>query len=179
MQINKQVSLIVLAGLLWGYQGLQAFSVFSANGLGEMRVFPSGRVAALGGAGIALADSQSLNLANPAAWGAVNRTLMTIAMVADRTVIEDSDNLNPSFDAGLEGFSIAFYPGRGWAFGGGLQRVSRVSYGFYWQDTFVEHNYEESLTGKGGLNAAFFSLAHRHRGRLFLGGSARLLFGQI
>lgn len=162
-------------------------SYFSRYGLGDIEITGKGRVAAMGGAGIALGSKYSLNLLNPASYGSLDSMSFIFegGLKALATRFETSNGKNEVSTINFDYLTIAFPVTRWWRSSLGLTPYSSIGYKLNSELTRkdVDGNFlfrlKSELNGKGGLSKAYYSNSFVLFKDLYLGANVSYLFGTI
>jgi len=159
-----------------------ANSPYTRFGYGQLadRSFGAGR--AMGGVGIGLRSSKQINPMNPASYTAMDSLTFLFDFGAAGQVSWFSDQVNSErqFNGNIEYVAMQFPISRRIAMSIGLLPYSHVGYDFG-QTTGEGNNlYEESFTGKGGLNQVYGGLSiDIWKKRLSVGANVGYFFGNI
>ncbi len=165
--------LIVLSG-----HGLSQ-SVFSGQGIGEIRTVPGARIEALGGGGIALWDSLLLSTANPALPANIKQTRIAVSGGYRWINVKDNTTSDPRDYADFQGAAIAVPIYRGWALSVSIDPYSIARSSWFWQREFNGAAYEEQFKISGGFARGLLGVAFPITEKLLLGGGTRFLFGSV
>ncbi|HEB85122.1 MAG TPA: hypothetical protein ENI92_09000, partial [Bacteroidetes bacterium] len=178
------IGILFAAGL--AAAAVHAETIVSAGGIGAPNETRGARVGAMGGAGIALADSLHLTLLNPAGWYNAGRTRFMIGTVYSKNVARDAFGQDVADDFGFPalGIAIPFYR----TLGLGLQYAAVYDHRFLiFRDRTSDLNtpldtthtvaYTERYQGEGGVSRASLTLAFR-AGKVSVGMAGDLYFGK-
>ena len=154
-------------------------SVFSGQGIGEIRPVPGARLEALGGGGIALWDSLMLSTANPALPATIKQTRMSVSGGYRWINVEDNTTSDPRDYAEFQGAAIAVPIYRGWALSASIDPYSIARSSWYWLREFSGDTYEEQFKISGGFARGLLGIAFPVTDKLLLGGGTRFLFGSV
>jgi len=154
-------------------------SYYSSYGFGLSSPAVSARYLALGQTGIAIPDSISLNISNPALWDGFMTTSAQGQLGA--STFSTSSGLPGATQSQFLGFSFKFPIGKDAGFAMGITPYSRMkgklsisdSTEFY--DSMV--NYSSEVDVEGGISEFFLGGGYRVNPRLSLGLKTRLFFG--
>jgi len=154
-------------------------SYYSSYGFGLSSPAVSARYLALGQTGIAIPDSISLNISNPALWDGFMTTSAQGQLGA--STFSTSSGLPGATQSQFLGFSFKFPIGNDAGFAMGITPYSRMkgklsisdSTEFY--DSMV--NYSSEVDVEGGISEFFLGGGYRVNPRLSLGLKTRLFFG--
>ncbi|NIU91220.1 hypothetical protein GWN60_10935, partial [candidate division KSB1 bacterium] len=151
-------------------------SFYSSKGIGLVRYFTSGRAAGMGGVGLSFGDNLTVNYLNPATL--VDLSLTTINgnflhESADLKSLSQDANITDSNIFGVQ-FAIPLKQNR-ITMALGVNPYSTVDFSFL----NSEPTRTETVSGDGGVNTAFFSLAVRPFDKLSLGVTGLFYFGVL
>lgn len=159
-------------------------SPYSRFGLGD--VFNSQNIAnkAMGGVAEAYADGQTINFVNPASYGQLQLTTLSIGITGGTSMIADSaDNTYRSNTGSLSylQLGVPLKRGGGWGLVFGLRPLTDVSYNIAQADSLKNVNNQQVgylYQGNGGAYQAFVGTGFRVKGFRF-GVNAGYLFGSL
>ncbi|MDZ7266141.1 MAG: hypothetical protein ONB48_02265 [candidate division KSB1 bacterium] len=170
------VLLILLLAVL--PEWLAAQSIYSRRGIGLIRYRDEAKALGMGGVSLAIADSVSIYLLNPATMASITTTHIQGGFLYDRTSFARQGSNSSFQDANVSSVSLLLSLKRGYTFAFGLQPYSRVEYAFRGKGATDSTQYEESLVGSGGLDNAYIALGAT-LGRFRLGVAGDFYFGLI
>lgn len=162
-------------------------SYFSRYGLGDIELTGKGRIAAMGGAGIALGSKYSLNHLNPASYGSLDSMSFIFegGLKALATRFETSNGSNEVSTINFDYLTIAFPVTSWWRSSLGLTPYSSIGYKLDSEITKEDKDgnflfkLKSKLDGKGGLSKAYYSNSFVLFKDLYLGANVSYLFGTI
>jgi hypothetical protein len=154
-------------------------SVFSGQGIGEVRPVSSARLQGMGGAGIALDDSLLLTTINPASPSMIRRTRYAISGGYRWIEVEDDFGSDPRDYAELQGAVIAVPIYRQCVVSAGLEPYTLARASWFWSRQFGDYSYEEQYQVNGGITRGLLGISFPLHRRLLVGGGVRMLFGTI
>ena len=157
-----------------------AQSFYSQRGLGLVKYFVSGQSVGMGGVGLAVSDWLTVNYMNPAAL-----VSLPVAFISGTFAHESLDLSGSGQDGAISNTNV-----RGFQFhlpikkerismAMGLTPYSSIEYSFKASHFLNNDRFTETLSGSGGANIAFFSLAVRPFKKLALGATGLLYFGNL
>jgi hypothetical protein len=180
MIIPKRTVPVIVGLLILCFSGsLFAQSVFSAQGIGEVRPVPNARFQGMGGAGIAFRDSLELSIVNPASPATISQTRLAISGGYQWIRVEDNLASDSRDFAGFDGIAIAIPFYNKWTFSAGLDPFTVARSTWSWNREYQGNAYLEDFRVSGGISRGLFGISFPVRKHLFLGGGARILFGDI
>ncbi|MDL2241939.1 hypothetical protein LJB91_03435 [Bacteroidales bacterium OttesenSCG-928-L03] len=185
MHKTKSIALIALLAvfpLLLSAQN-STNSPYTRFGLGKLadQSFASQR--AMGGIGIGLYDSKSINPLNPASFSSVDSMTFMFDMGVTGQVawFEYDGNTSRKVNGNLEYVAMQFPLSKRLGMGVGIMPISYVGYNFgdSIQTENLEEKGEERYAGKGGLQKVYATLSYNIADRLSLGVNVGYMFGDI
>ncbi len=141
----------------------QTGNVYSRYGIGDELSSFSGRIFALGGASLALDDSENLASSNPAALHNLNLTRFE-AGVAFQQAFQEQNGLNSqSFDNRFMGIKLGFpiHKELGIAFALYIEPVASVNYDVRHTFSFEDEDVTERYAGEGGISKIGMGISYR------------------
>jgi hypothetical protein len=154
-------------------------SSYSRYGLGDIRYFPSGISDGMGGAGLAVLPTDDINQFNPAAWGRITRTRVTVGVLYEG--FSTADSLQSNFLSGMSfnGFSMALpiSPQSGVVLSFGLTPYSRINYNVKTADSTGDLAYSLQYVGNGGISVGYVGLSASPVSSLYVGAKFDYYFG--
>lgn len=183
-----KIILQLLIGLsAWGIQtGFSqkstSHSPYSQFGLGQMRNDLLPQTRAMGGisSGVRyLAGLPTLNIANPASYSALNRTVLEAGVYGNFTQLS-RDNMNDhtaDFAFGHIAIGIPLQKYGGMSFG--LLPFSDVGYSSKNRESIDDLVYEKQVFGEGGINKAYVGYGLSPVKGLSVGANVGFLFGNL
>ena len=166
-----------LLSLLWA-GGVQAGSVFSIYGQGEMTAAGDARLQGMGGTGLALTGSYSGGLINPALLGGLKYTAVTITSRPEALYIKDDVNTNVLTTTRIDNFALCLPLGKGLDFSFDLRRLSDARFKAYEEIMLFDESYTKAISRIGGLSMISAGMAKSFGSRVFLGIRGGHVFGR-
>lgn len=165
--------------LLTAAGSLRGESSLSALGYGWQFDISSARSAGMGLAGIAAADSLSLDLFSPANWSGAGTARFGFNGWIGRSIVHDPLGGDISDNGGLGGAGFAIHVGKGTFVGVTVAPNTLTDY--RWRDQ-VNSSLSPTITrrqGRGGLSQALIAASAPVGEHVRLGLAARPLFGKV
>ncbi len=160
----------LLAPVVW------AGSYYSSSGIGLVHHFVSARSQGMGGVGLATPELLTVNFMNPASLPGLPLTMLSANFFHSSTEVTTARQSGRVTDTNPFGFQFVVPL---------AQDVAGIAIGLNSYST-MEFSYEEtrgsvveSVSGKGGVQTAFFSLGIRPIKKLYLGVSVLYFFGTV
>jgi len=179
-------TLITLWVLLVPQLFLQAQSIFSAgeNGIGLRQYTPSVRGAGMGGTGLALTDSASLNAYNIASWRKINNTKINLSLRYNYTTTEIAfQNQSQSFSsstANFNGLQLAIpIQKKKWIFGILVSPYAVTNFSYILKNPTADIGYEENVFYEGNIARSQINLVWSPDRRIGVAASLNYFFGAI
>ncbi|MBK9248253.1 MAG: hypothetical protein IPM69_09125 [Ignavibacteria bacterium] len=164
-------------------QGGSNYSIF---GIGDLRHTLGASYEGLAGTQIAVWSDYTVNLANPAAWGAVKSTRIQGGFRFNQQSISNGQTTSSQNNGKLEGMAALFSIDTALGIGAsmGFYPFSSVNYSLTTPTTITTGdgrtiNGEIDATGKGGITAGYFGGSVRLTDNLSFGMSGLALFGTV
>jgi len=179
MKISKYVITVIMALFVVNLSISLAQSVYSGQGIGEVRPVPNARSLGMGGSGIAFRDSLELSTANPALPAAVTHTTVSISGGYQWILVEDNTTSDPRDYAGFDGIAIAIPVYRTWTLSAGIDPFTIARTNWYWSRQYGSEAYEEQFQVSGGISRGLIGIAFSPHKNILLGVGTRILFGTI
>jgi hypothetical protein len=158
--------------------GLDAGSILSSLGQGEMVHEADARLRAMGGTGIALTEGYSGSLLNPALLGGLKQAGMTLTHRPEALYVKDTENNNVLTSARIVDFALCLPLGRGFAMAADLRQLSDFKFKAYQETTYFDQNCTGIISRTGGLSLASVNLAKIFGSSLYMGLQAGYVFGR-
>lgn len=157
-------------------------SPYSQFGIGQMREDLLPQTRAMGGISTGvrhLNGLPTLNMANPASYSGLSRTVLEAGFYANTTQLTKGARNNHTGDFAFSHFAIAvpFAKYGGMAFG--ILPFSDVGYSATTEKIMDNTKYQTSVTGEGGLNKAFIGYGVSPIKGLSIGANVGLIFGNL
>jgi len=157
-------------------------SVFGTNGVGLFSPKSDGQALSMGILGIGYADTAAVGSINPAAWASISLSRISSGVEITRFASRDNDNTDLSDQFMLPYAAIGVSLKTGYTLGFRFSPFTRMDTR-YIQSSYLEsdpsYKYEEIYLIKGGISLGSVILAGRLSEKLWIGGSADLIFGNI
>lgn len=159
---------------------IQAGSFYSSRGVGILRYFVSGPAAGMGGVGLAITSPMTINFLNPATLVTVPVTNLSANFLHENVGISGVTGDARISDTNIAGFQFVIPIQRNLAnIALGVSQYSTIEYNFQADGENDGNPFKESVSGEGGINTGFFSLALRPVGNLYFGVSGLFYFGRL
>ena len=174
----KRLWLTIMLQCLFVPVLLAGDSIYSLRGIGIRYDYGGGRSAAMGGAGVAIADSVQLNWLNPASLSELRRVTVSAQFFLQNLRTGNGKTGYWTGYANFFGFYGAFSVGYHIGFGFGLKPVSKVAYRFEDQGEIGRYTFTRLIDGNGGLNRFYFEGGFRPLRFLRVGAGVGYIFGK-
>jgi hypothetical protein len=176
------VGLLLFPALLFAQFNNNTSSPYSRYGLGELHSYSFGRSTAMGGASIASRNGQQINLANPAAYSAIDSLGFMFEFAIDGKASNFKNDLGSSYqsDVNFQYFAMNFQVSN--TFGTSLGLVPFTDVGY---NVVVEENIENTgdvittYYGAGTISNAFIGLAFEPWPFVSIGTNLNYFFGML
>lgn len=172
-----------LCGTQQGYaQKSTSHSPYSQFGLGQMREDLLPQTRAMGGISTGvryLTGLPTLNIANPASYSGLNRTVLEAGMYGNFTQLsrDNASDHTADFAFGHIAIGIPLQKYGGLSFG--LLPFSDMGYSSKSVESIGELVYEKQIFGEGGINKAYLGYGVSPIRGLSIGANAGFLFGNL
>ncbi len=153
------------------FSGLADYGIFTR--------FVSSRAMGMGGAGLALRDSLSLNALNPAAFGDLARTRVSVGGYLSHHQMQDHYNVDAEDGGGFEFFALGIALKKGLGLGLTITPSSRFDYRYNWDIRIENVLLTQSRQGTGGLSRAALNLGWAFSSWGRIGTSAHIQWGEV
>ena len=154
-----------------------AGSIYSRHGIGLISYRDVVKATGMGGVGLAVIDSVTLFIVNPAALAQLRFTRVQGDFLYERTDISLTSGSGLFQNANVNSLALSFPVKRGYTMALGIQPYSRSDFQFSQDDS--AGTYEEIFSGSGGLNTAYLALGMTPVSSLRFGIAADFYFGQL
>jgi hypothetical protein len=156
-------------------------SAYSRYGLGDIQYFGTSRGMGMGGAGLAVLSTNSIDRLNPAAWGYLNRVRFSIDAMYEGYSTSDSKKSTYLSETRFGGFMFAvpLLTDWGFVFSGGITPFSNINYNIITPSSENGLNYAVQYLGQGGLSQAQAGFSVAIRNELYLGMKLNYYFGTM
>lgn len=163
-------------------QETTSHSPYSKFGIGQMREDLLPQTRGMGGLSSAIrhqAGLPILNMANPASYSGLNRTILDAGLYGNMTQLSKGSIQDNTADFAFShfGFGFAIAKNHGIAFG--LMPYSDLGYNTTETKINGTLTTRQSITGEGGINKAFIGYGFSPFKGLSIGGQAGFLFGEL
>jgi opacity protein-like surface antigen len=176
--MKKPVSVFLLF-VLFTVESVFGGSILSTKGIGTPMGYPGARSLGMGGLSIALSDSITMSLINPASLYRINGTLLSLQYHFENNRYKDPFGSASSSYSNVDGFGFTVPLGSGLGIGLSLAPQTRMDYKLAFDDSLNGESYTKSITGTGGLNTFALSLSWSPFRKLGLGISGQYWFGKL
>jgi hypothetical protein len=172
--------IMIFFSILAAIKPVAAQSFYSTHGFGLTNYFISGKSIGMGGTGLAVFEDMSQNYLNPATLSALSSTTISGNFVHETVDLTSATDKAAVTNTNVQGvqFSFPIQTNRA-AFAMGLMPFSFIGYAAQGDGDQDGKTYTEEVSGTGGLNAAFVSLAISPFRMVTLGISGLYYFGQL
>ena len=183
-KIAGQVLLgLSLLGIQHTYaQKSTSHSPYSQFGLGQMREDLLPQTRAMGGISTGvrtLNGLPTLNIANPASYSALTKTVMDAGLYGNFTQLSKQQSSDHTADFAFSHLAIAVPLGKAGGLAFGLLPYSDVGYSAASTTAIDTIKYRTFSVGEGGINKAFFGYGVSPFKGLSIGGNVSFLFGNL
>lgn len=168
-------------------QSSTSHSPYSQFGIGQIREDLLPQTRAMGGISTGVRYQGGLpilNIANPASYSALNRTILDAGLYGNLTQLEKSGSVGNTADFAFSHFAFGFSLNKsnGPKIGGisfGLLPYSDVGYNTAATRQIDNISYKTSLVGEGGINKAYVGYGVSPFKGFSIGGNVGFLFGNL
>ncbi|MBD1435142.1 hypothetical protein H8B06_20150 [Sphingobacterium sp. DN00404] len=172
-----------LFGIQQGYaQRSTSHSPYSQFGLGQMRNDLLPQTRAMGGISTGvryLTGLPTLNIANPASYSGLNRTVLEAGMYGNFTQLSRDNVSDHTADFAFGHLAIGIPLQKYGGFSFGLLPFSDVGYSSRNVESIDDLAYEKQIFGEGGINKAYLGYGVSPIKGLSIGANAGFLFGNL
>lgn len=176
------VGLLIFPALLFAQFNNNTSSPYSRYGLGELHHYSFGRTTAMGGASIASRNGQQINLANPAAYSAIDSLGFMFEFAIDGKASKFVNDIGSAYqsDVNFQYFAMNFQVSN--TFGTSLGLVPFTDVGY---QVVVEENVPNAgdvvtnYYGAGTISNAFIGLAFEPWKFVAFGANLNYYFGML
>lgn len=187
LSVKKAIKWILGTALLCSASSIQAqettsHSPYSKFGIGQMREDLLPQTRSMGGISAAVryqAGLPVLNVANPASYSALNRTILDAGLYGNITQLTKNSASDNTADFAFSHFGYAFSIARNHGVAFGLMPYSDIGYNKTEYKTNGSIVTKQTSYGEGGLNKAFVGYGFSPFKGLSIGGNAGFLFGEL
>ncbi|NQD69711.1 hypothetical protein HP439_03105 [Sphingobacterium shayense] len=174
---------ICLLGIQHGFaQKSTSHSPYSQFGLGQMREDLLPQTRAMGGisSGVRyLSGLPTFNIANPASYSALNRTILEAGMYGNFTQLSKNNNTDQTADFAFSHLGIAVPLSKYGGLAFGLIPFSDVGYSAASSESIDSLHFNKTANGEGGVNKAFVGYGVSPIKGLSVGANIGFLFGNL
>ena len=163
-------------------QETTSHSPYSKFGIGQMREDLLPQTRSMGGISTAIryqAGLPILNIANPASYSGLNRTILDAGLYGNLTQLDKGNAQDNTADFAFSHFGFGFSVARNHGIAFGLMPYSDVGYNITETRTMGTITTLQSKNGQGGLNKAFLGYGFSPFKGFSIGGNAGFLFGEL
>lgn len=154
-------------------------SVFSSYGVGLPYSFPNARSMGMGGTAIAIPYQHAIPRINPARFGGINQTSLSLQYFYEQNKYKDDTGKATSQYANFDGFTFIVPFGEKLGIAASIRPLTRIDYHLIYQQATTEQLYIKSVEGIGGLNTFSFSCYWNITNKIAVGASGDYIFGKI
>ena len=175
-------SALMLASSSAFAQETTSHSPYSKFGLGQMREDLLPQTRSMGGISTAIryqAGLPILNIANPASYSGLNRTILEAGLYGNMTQLSKGSIQDNTADFAFSHFGFGFSLARNHGLAFGLMPYSDVGYNITETRTMGTITSNQSKAGEGGLNKAFVGYGFSPFKGFSIGANAGFLFGEL
>lgn len=163
----------------------QSSSVYSSIGIGDPRYSFSSISMGMGQTGVSLAESDNLELINPATWYKLNRTRFNLGISYRGISLKDNITSGYNDDTQIDGFTLGFPISQELGIGAAIGMVpySNIGYKIVNDNPIgaAGSNNTSRVTyeGKGGLSKTFIGASYKLPFDVVLGATLDYYFGKL
>jgi hypothetical protein len=179
--MKKTVFFLLLCGVVTASRAGNGGSGYSRYGIGDLQYFVSDRAYSMGGAGVAVLSTSSIDRFNPADWVNITRTSFSVGALYEGYSTTDGVNSGYFSSANFNGIMIAFplLPSHGVVLGAGLMPYSTVNYSTAFDTSQAGLAYRLGYHGEGGTSEAQVGISANASADLHLGAKFNYYFGTL
>lgn len=187
--LSAKKAIKVMLGTALLFTGSQSFaqettshSPYSKFGIGQMREDLLPQTRSMGGISTAIryqAGLPILNIANPASYSGLNRTILEAGLYGNITQLNKGSAQDNTADFAFSHFGFGFAVARNHGIAFGLMPYSDIGYNITEMRTMGTITTKQSKQGEGGLNKAFIGYGFSPFKGFSVGGNAGFLFGEL
>ncbi len=187
LNAKKALKILLGVGLLWASipsygQQTTSHSPYSRFGLGQMREDLLPQTRAMGGISTGVRYQSGLavlNIANPASYSAFSRTIMDAGLYGNMTELAKGTAADNTGDFAFSHFTFGIPLAKAGGLSFGLVPFSDVGYNSTSTKTNGPLTTEETVSGEGGLNKAYFGYGVTVLKGLSVGANVGFIFGNL
>ncbi len=176
------VSSLLLTSTRGFAQSSTSHSPYSQFGLGQIREDLLPQTRAMGGISTGVryvGGLPTLNIANPASYAALSRTILDAGLYGNITQLEKNSAKDHTADFAFSHITIAVPFGKAGGVSFGLMPFSDVGYNASVIRQFENTPYKSSLVGEGGVNKAYLGYGVSPIKGFSIGANVGFLFGNL
>ena len=173
---------MVVSGSTVFAQETTSHSPYSRYGIGQMREDLLPQTRSMGGISTAIryqAGLPILNIANPASYSGLNRTILDAGLYGNITQLNKNNVQDNTADFAFSHFGFGFAVARNHGIAFGLMPYSDLGYNMTETRTAGPLTTRQTKEGEGGLNKAFVGYGFSPFKGFSIGGNAGFLFGEL
>lgn len=163
-------------------QETTSHSPYSKFGIGQMREDLLPQTRSMGGISTGIryqAGLPILNIANPASYSGLNRTILEAGLYGNITQLSKGSAQDHTADFAFSHFGFGFAIARNHGIALGLMPYSDLGYNITETHTMGNITTRQSLAGEGGVNKAFVGYGFSPFKGFSIGANAGFLFGEL
>jgi len=177
MKMNNKTKLLIIFLIISGSCKIHAQTLYSMGGLGELRHFMTVRSSGLGGTGLSLKDSYSINLFNPSLWSLINNASINGNFLYEGIKFENYDDIYTLGKSQLNGLGFVIKGSKKTAIGIGLMPLSDADYSISMVE--ADSSLTQHLSSKGGLSKVLLGFSINPKNFISLGLSLNYILGKF
>ncbi len=156
-------------------------SGYSRYGIGDLSFFGTSRSLAMGGAGLSVLSSNSIDRMNPAAWTEIIQTRFSVGVQYEGLSTTDGVRSSYRSSATFDGFMVALpvLPRSGIVVALGMMPYSRVNYNVLTPGALGGLDYQVRYLGEGGVSLGRAGISARLNSDVHLGATVNYYFGTL
>ena len=172
--------LFLIVGSSTGLAG-SGGSGYSRHGLGDLQYGSFGRGLGMGGVGIALLPSGTIDPLNPATWAVISRTQFSVSALYEGFAGTDQTSSTYLSSAKFNGLMLAvpLIPSWGVILGAGITPFSRVNYNILVPGSQNGFDYTARYEGEGGISQGHLGVSAAPDSNLMIGVKLNYYFGTL
>lgn len=156
-------------------------SGYSRYGIGDLSYFGTSRSLGMGGAGLSVLSTASIDRMNPGAWTEIIQTRFSVGMQYEGVSTTDGVNSSYRSTAIFNGFMVAFplAPRSGVVVAVGMMPYSRINYNVITPGGLGGLDYHVQYIGDGGVSVGKAGVSARFGDDYHLGATLDYYFGNL
>lgn len=187
LSAKKAFKILLGVGLLWGStptyaQQTTSHSPYSRFGLGQMREDLLPQTRAMGGISTGVRYQSGLavlNIANPASYSAFSRTILDAGLYGNLTELSKGNLSDNTGDFAFSHFTFGIPLAKAGGLSFGLIPFSDIGYNSTETKVNGPLTTQETISGEGGLNKAYFGYGVSIVKGLSIGANVGFIFGNL